>query len=186
MARESIKNSRASRARKRALDPGRKGPRASRLWCACAHIILCAPPPPPPKWKSWICTCTLYNNGTSAIINPFRTIVSPKYTRSWGLWEMCVLSKIKSSLAGSRYDFIFIYLQIKCHNKHFEMYMEKITLWFPMGLLQSHLQSFQTDVAILATLSSFRFLLSSTFFTYPISYLNSRSILGLHNSLLIL
>ena len=25
---------------------------AFRSWCACAHIIFCAPPPPP--WKSWI------------------------------------------------------------------------------------------------------------------------------------
>ena len=50
------KNTRASRARLRALDPGRKGLRYSRSWCACMHIIFCAPPPPP-KWKYWIHPC---------------------------------------------------------------------------------------------------------------------------------
>ena len=29
----------------------------SRSWCACMHIIFCAPP----KWKSWICSCTYVN-----------------------------------------------------------------------------------------------------------------------------
>ena len=55
--REHIKNpQRASKALKRAVDPGRKGLRASRPWCAGAHIIFCAPPPPPPPppMNSWI------------------------------------------------------------------------------------------------------------------------------------
>ena len=33
---------------KRALEPIRKGLRASRSSCDCAHIIFCPPPPPPP------------------------------------------------------------------------------------------------------------------------------------------
>ena len=42
IARESIKNPRASRAFKQALDPSRNALWASRSWYECAHIIVCA------------------------------------------------------------------------------------------------------------------------------------------------